>query len=224
MKEIFITNNIMELSEFIERVSLYRLDSKMYYKEGDTEEILWEKIKLFLQSERGSMSPREHSFTEYLRWQNHWKPLTYEKLGILIKEILDGTFSEVLEESDELIRFQSGTSMFRAQKFIECGDGHTWVERPIGRNDYSPIERVLGIQVSIPNGPRGEAARLYCYAEQKQYLYGDTPVVLTGLIPKRYLFKERNLGEFAISIRDYDKIVDPEILLLEEYEEKYLTI
>ena len=215
----------MELQKFIEAVSLYRPSLKWEIEKTDTPQALQLKFTKFLE-EVGDMSPVEHSFLQWVLWRNHWKPLE-EPVNIIgrrlfLKWLNYRNEPSALEESDELVRFQCGTSLFRAQKFIECGNGHVWVENPIGTDEYAVPERVLGLQVSIPHGPRGEIDRLEYYAETQAERWGDKPVVLTGLISKRYLFCERNQGEFAISIRDYNKIISPEILSTNEYEKKYL--
>ena len=215
----------MELQKFIEAVSLYRPSLEWEFKKTDTPENLDKKIELFRAKVR-DMSPTEHSFLQWVLWQNHWKPLEgpVNEIGKerFIKWLGYRNEPSALEESDELVRFQCGTSLFRAQKFIECGDGHVWTEDPIGTDDYEIPERVLGLQVSIPHEPRGGIDRLEYYSDTQAERWGDKPVVLTGLIPKRYLFQQKNAGEYAISIRDYDKIVSPEILSIGEYEEKYL--
>lgn len=215
----------MELQKFIEAVSLYRPGLEWEFKKTDTPENLDKKIELFRAKVR-DMSPTEHSFLQWVLWQNHWKPLEepIDVIGrrLFLKWLDYRKEPSALEESDEFVRFQCGTSQYRAQKFIECGDGHVWTENPIGTDEYAVPERVLGLQVSIPHGPRGEIDRLEYYAETQAERWGDKPVALTGLIPKRYLFHERNQGEFAISIRDYDKIISPEILSTDEYEKKYL--
>lgn len=216
----------MELQQFIEKVSLYRPEFQWEYTKGDTPEDLSKKFDLFKAKVR-DMSPAEYSFLQWVLWQNFWKPLQRpieEVATELFLEWMDGRSKapSALGESDELVRFQSGTSQHRAQKFIECGDGHVWTEDPIGTDDYTIPERVLGLQVSLPHGPRGGIDRLSYYSRNQAERWGDKPVVLTGLIPKRYLFQQKNTGEYAISIKDYDKIVSPEILSVSEYEKKYL--
>ena len=210
----------MKKEEILNRMSLFYLSFNQTPREGDTFEEIIQKYNL-LEQEKNGMSPKQHSYYYYLMYKNHWAPLT-DSCKLKIEAKIRETPTSVLEESDDLVVFQCGTSKYRAEQFIACGDGHVWAECCIGREDYTLPEKVLGLQVSIPKGIRGEVERTTYYAYNKAAHYLVEPAILVGKIAKKYLFCERNSGEYCISIRDYDKIIDPEILTPQEYEVRYL--
>ena len=93
----------------------------------------------------------------------------------------------------------------------------------MGTPDWNICDRWLGIQVSIPGvGHRSSIDRLDYYADMQASKLGDKPVVLTGLIQRKYIYCQKNYGEYCISKKDYDKVQNPEILNVDDYEKKYL--
>jgi hypothetical protein len=147
-----------------------------------------------------------------------------EKLAT-VKSKLDEVEISPVEDSDELVRFQAGTSLNRAEK-IQQGlrGGFVELEGEIGNKNYTHFEKYFGLQVNVPviSSARTDINRLRFYAENQSNKNASAPVVITGLIPKKFVFRERNDGEFAISVKDFDKMVNVEILSPNEFQSRYL--
>lgn len=201
-----------------------------WYKNFDASalKVDWEKLFEDLTKQysiNGALATPEEAALHGLYGRlTYWK-YDPEKLAT-VKSKLDEAEIDPVEDSSELVRFQAGTSLNRAEK-IQQGlrGGFVELEGEIGNKNYSHFEKFFGLQVNVPavSKARADINRLRFYAENQSNKNASAPVVITGLIPKKFVFRERNDGEFAISVKDFDKMVDVEILSPNDFQSKYLA-
>lgn len=209
----------MENENKIKTMSMYRPHDKWCMNNEKSLDECWDE---FLKITEGK-TPIEYNFRQLYGWSTYWK---YEQSHDEWLSDLSEWKEELgkqIGDPEEYVRIQTGTSMNRAELFIESGEGYTKVENIMGKPDWDICDRWFGIQVSIlGSGKRSGIDRLRYYANRQAERLGDKPVVLTGLIQRRYIYCQRNDGEFCISKKDYDKILNPQILTINQYEEKYM--
>lgn len=212
----------MTREEFKNLVSLYPTDW-MWSANEATDSAGLDKLAEEFKKRTQGKSPIEYAVWVLWGYLTQWKrDVSFEDAPL--SRFNFGLTAEQYGPTNRMVRFQTGTCRSNAEAFIREGLGFTQLQSPVGDSEnYLKIERLLGIQVSIPGACRGGIDRLEYYASRKAEAKCDSPAVLCGLIPECYLWANpTNSGEYGISIRDYDKIVDPEILSLGEYEKKYL--
>ena len=168
--------------------------------------------------------PCEEALIRYYQYLSDWHDeLDQEEVRLFLGPCYDERYAKPIEDSDKQVRFQVGTSQIRAENFVKEGLGFVQLENKIGTPDWKPVDRIYGLQVSIcGSGSRSEFDRLDYYADSQASKLLDKPVVLTGLIEEKYLYHERNDGEYALSRKFYDKIQDPEIMVPSNYQRKYM--
>jgi len=208
-----------KLEEKIKRMSKFRPNfgwSILYLKDFQK---CWEE---FLKITEGKDS-EEYNLDQFIGMNSGWG----ECPNLWNKRLEEWSQEEgklIEGDSEEYVRFQLGTSKCRAELFIESGKGYVMTEDIMGSSDWDIRDRWFGLQISLPGvGHRSCIDRLYFYAENQACRLGDKPVVLTGLIQRKFIYCQKNYGEYCLSRKDYDKIKDPEILGVKEYELKYLS-
>lgn len=208
----------MERLNKIKIMSMYRpnFDWCMIYNENNPDKC-WDKFQELIKGK----TPDEYNFDQLYGLSTYWGKAPEEWKS----DNEEWSQMEGKQEGDpeELVRFQTGTSYYRAELFIESGQGYVKTENIMGTPDWDICDRWFGIQVSIPGvGHRSSIDRLDYYADSQASKLGDKPVVLTGLIQRKYIYCQKNYGEYCISKKDYDKVQNPEILNVDDYEKKYL--
>jgi hypothetical protein len=201
--------------------------------ESDVDKILsnvnWDDVyarfcKAFIRE--GKLVDPEDRALDYLLDEDYYdKSLSKEEKIDVIRKKLQEYISDPVENSDRLVRFQAGTCLSRANSIKEANRrGFVSLERPVGQGDWSPVDRKYGLQINVRElcEVRSGIDRLDYYAERQALMNCSIPVVITGLIPAKCVYNGRNLGEYAISVRDFDKMIDVEILSPAEYSHKYL--
>ena len=170
----------------------------------------------------GNKTADEYNFEQFKEMNTHWGKFPNLWASKLEKWCqIEGKQEGNLEE---YVRFQTGTSKARAELFIESGQGYVETEDIMGTPDWDVSDRWFGIQISIPGvGHRSSIERLDYYASVQANRLGDKPVVLTGLIKRKYIYCQNNFGEYCISKKNYKEILSPEIMEIDEYEKKYLN-
>ena len=185
-----------------------------------------DKIEQKYLAEFGNITPREASKQRLYNWRAEWKYMNNLEKA---KEITEDEYFNMLSEdelaksygnSNKLIRVETGTTRTRAELFLKGVGGWTLLERPQGGRD-NVFDAWIGIQCSIISPDWGMIARAQYYAQRQKEktIKLDDAVVLVFDIPEKYLYNENNSYEFSVSIADYDKIQNAQILQIDEYNE-----
>lgn len=210
-----------------------RANKETILTESDVDKVLsnvsWDEVytrfcKAFVRE--GKLVDPEDRALDYLLDEDYYdKSLSKEEKIDVIRKELQEYISDPVEDSDRLVRFQAGTCLSRANSIKEANRrGFVSLERPVGQGDWSPVDRKYGLQINVRelSEVRSGIDRLEYYAKQQALMNCSIPVVITGLIPAKCVYNGSNLGEYAISVRDFDKMIDVEILSPAEYSHKYL--
>lgn len=204
----------MTKNQFIKVASLYRPHFKFTLHTGETlddPETLLYKVEKFKKEIQG-MTPNQYNERQFFGWRTSWK---YEDNLQEWKEDLED-WSKIEGQLDktlpEVVHFRVGSSLTRAEAFLREGQGYVTTEDIMGTPDWNPYDRWLGLQVSLLEGPRSDINRSIYYAKQQAYNFRDIPVILEGDIPREFLWMQKNSGEYCISRKHYDKIMNASII------------
>lgn len=188
-----------------------------------------EKVMDLFEARYGKVSFDEANYVETCSWRIGWKDLPSDEIVRQAEEAwanYEGQFAPSVDiNSEELVTVISGQTRTRAEYFLSFGGGYKWLELPlVGKNLFNAWN---GLQFHALG--RGQAEDRDCirrsiyYAADRNGLIADIdePAVIVARIPKRNLYRAVNPYEFAVSREDYKKLINPEILGIDEMKERF---